>query len=112
MALSRTRLFEIGNAIIYNLLHQSFTIENGGLSDSASINEDLGRELWQHLLVINYQLTDHNIPNIKASFFFSGEYRQKRGEELDVYWSRIFCISNMLQSNGHVITDRERGTIL
>ena len=76
---NRKVLFNLGNSIVYTLIHRTFTAANKGFEDSAGVPANDGRALWVKLTLHNYKLTATNIPNLKLDFYACTKYKQVRG---------------------------------
>ena len=56
----------------------------------------------------NYQINDDSIPFLKQKFFSPLVFRQTREMTLDVWANEVRQASNILVTNGHPISEREK----
>jgi hypothetical protein len=111
ITIARRAIYMECDSQIYSFIYRTLTIENGGITDSSGIPQDLGHTLLKKLLEINYGTTEDNIPTLKSDFLNPQKSRQGPDMSIDQWAKKIRTDSAVLTSNGHPMSEREKSMV-
>jgi hypothetical protein len=106
--ISKRAIYDECNYQAYALIVRSFSVENGGFSDSSGSPKDNGHLLWFKLYELNYAINADNVPHLKVSFYNSTIFRQQKSHSIDQWATEVRKASNILISTGHPISEVEK----